>query len=269
MNDSLNHKARKRFGQNFLHDDYVIQQIVAAIAPQKNQTLVEIGPGQGAITRLLVESCQSLHVIEIDRDLAAYLQKHFSQHAHFHLHNVDALRFNFCDLAAGEKLRLVGNLPYNISTPLIFHILEDIDCIEDMHFMLQKEVVQRMAASPGGRDYGRLSIMTQYFCQVEAVLDVRPESFKPVPKVDSSIVRLSPHLKRPVSVENFRDFSQLVTQAFSMRRKTLRNALKKILTEEQIKRCEVDPTLRPEVIDIEAYARLSNLKSSLDKQREE
>lgn len=265
MNDRIHHKARKRFGQNFLHDEYVIQQIVAAIGPDKTQTLVEIGPGQGAITRLLVESCQSLHVIEIDRDLADYLQTRFSQYAHFHLHNVDALRFNFCDLAEGKKLRLVGNLPYNISTPLIFHILDDIACIEDMHFMLQKEVVQRMAASPGCKDYGRLSIMTQYFCQVEAVFDVRPESFRPVPKVDSSIVRLIPHVKRPVEVDDFRDFSQLVSQAFTMRRKTLRNALKNILTEEQIKACEVDPSLRPEVISIEAYARLSNFSSSLDK----
>lgn len=266
MSSGIHHKARKRFGQNFLHDQFVIQQIVAAIAPTPQQTVVEIGPGQGAITRLLIDSCKSLHVIEIDRDLVQYLESRFSHHPHFHIHSVDALRFNVCDLADGEKLRLVGNLPYNISTPLIFHILEKIDCIEDMHFMLQKEVVERMAAKPGNKDYGRLSIMTQYFCQVESVFDVKPESFKPVPKVDSSIVRLTPHLNKPVIVDDFRGFGQLVTQAFTMRRKTLRNALGKLLTEEQLRACDVDPRLRPDAIGIEDYARLSNYKAAVDSQ---
>lgn len=269
MTNGINHKARKRFGQNFLHDEQVIQQIVAAIAPNDKQTLVEIGPGQGAITRLLIEDCKELHVIEIDRDLVQYLQSRFSHHPHFHIHSVDALRFNLCDLAQEGKLRLVGNLPYNISTPLIFHVLDDIQCIEDMHFMLQKEVVERMAASPGCKEYGRLSIMTQYYCVVEPVFDVRPESFKPAPKVDSSIVRLTPHLVKPVEVDDFRCFSQLVTQAFTMRRKTLRNAMKNMLSEDQIKSCEVDPTLRPDTIDIAAYARLSNLKFAIDSEQQE
>lgn len=260
----MKHPIRKRFGQNFLHDEQVILQIIAAIAPDKTQTLVEIGPGQGAITQRLIEACKELHAIEIDRDLVQYLQTNFAAHPHFHIHCVDALRFNFCDLTRKDKLRLVGNLPYNISTPLIFHILDNVHCIEDMHFMFQKEVVERMAATPGCKEYGRLSIMTQYHCIVEPVFDVRPESFKPVPRVNSSVVRLIPHLDKPVKVDDFLCFRQLVTQAFTMRRKTLRNAVKKMLTEEQIKTCEVDPVLRPDAIDIAAYARLSNFKSAIN-----
>ena len=252
------HKPRKRFGQNFLHDEHVIQQIVAAIAPQPGQTLVEIGPGQGAITRLLVKTCRELHLVEIDRDLVARLQATFAQYENLHIHNVDALRFDFCALSSGQRLRLVGNLPYNISTPLLFHIIDNIECIEDMHFMLQREVVERMAALPGNKDYGRLSIMIQYHCQVEPVLDVGPESFTPAPKVESSIVRLTPHRIKPVHVDDFSCFSKLVAQAFTMRRKTLRNALKNLLSAEQIESCGVDPKLRPDVIDIGAYARLAN-----------
>jgi len=257
------HQPRKRFGQNFLHDQYVIEKIVSAVAPTANQILVEIGPGKGAITRLLVEQCKLLHVVEIDRDLVALLQSRFARYENLQIHNVDALNFNFCDLTAGQTLRLVGNLPYNISTPLLFHILENVACIEDMHFMLQKEVVMRMAAMPGSKAYGRLSVMIQYYCEVEAVFDVGPESFTPAPKVESSIVRLIPHRHHPVQVTDYRTFSQLVTQAFSMRRKTLRNALKNFLTAEQIEQCEVDPKQRPEVIDMAAYARLSNCLSNI------
>ncbi len=258
MSPTNYHKPRKRFGQNFLHDEHVIQQIVAAIAPQSQQTLVEIGPGQGAITRLLADACAELHLLEIDRDLVARLQTLFANNTHVHIHNVDALRFDFCSLTSGSTLRLLGNLPYNISTPLLFHIMENIDCIEDMHFMLQKEVVERMAAGPGNKDYGRLSIMIQYYCQVESVLDVGPESFSPAPKVDSSIVRLVPHRVKPVQVDDFHSFSKLVAQAFTMRRKTLRNALKDLLSAEQISACDVDPQLRPDAIDLDAYARLAN-----------
>jgi 16S rRNA (adenine1518-N6/adenine1519-N6)-dimethyltransferase len=207
---------------------------------------------------LLLEACKVLHVIEIDRDLVQVLQSRFARHENLQIHNVDALHFNFCDLAAGQALRLVGNLPYNISTPLLFHILENIECIEDMHFMLQKEVVMRMAAAPGSKVYGRLSVMMQYYCEVEAVFDVAPESFNPAPKVESSIVRLIPHKQHPVEIADYQTFSRLVTQAFSMRRKTLRNAIKNFLTAEQIEHCKVDPKQRPEVIDMAAYARLSN-----------
>jgi 16S rRNA (adenine1518-N6/adenine1519-N6)-dimethyltransferase len=263
MTSSPYHRPRKRFGQNFLHDEYVIQQIVAAIAPQPGQTLVEIGPGQGAITRLLVDNCRELHLVEIDRDLVARLASTFAQYKNLHIHNVDALRFDFCALSSGQPLRLVGNLPYNISTPLLFHVIDDIECIEDMHFMLQREVVERMAARPGNKDYGRLSIMIQYYCQVEPILDVGPESFTPAPKVDSSIVRLTPHRIKPVHVDDFSCFSKLVAQAFTMRRKTLRNALKNLLNAEQIAACGVDPQQRPDVIDIDAYARLGNYYSKM------
>ncbi len=252
------HKPRKRFGQNFLHDEHVIHQIVAAIAPQPQQTLVEIGPGQGAITRLLIDACRELHLVEIDRDLVARLHSIFAQYDNLHIHNVDALRIDFCTLSSTQSLRLVGNLPYNISTPLLFHVMENIECIEDMHFMLQREVVERMAAMPGNKDYGRLSIMIQYYCQVEPILEVGPESFTPPPKVDSSVVRLTPHKIKPVKVDDFFSFSKLVAQAFTMRRKTLRNALKNLLSAEQIASCDVDPGDRPDVIDINAYARLAN-----------
>jgi len=259
MSIEKKHQARKRFGQNFLHDQYVIEKIVSTVNPSPEQTIVEIGPGKGAITRLLVNACKELHVVEIDRDLVQRLQTQFASHTNLHIHNVDALRCDFCEFSTDQPIRLVGNLPYNISTPLLFHIMENINCIEDMHFMLQKEVVMRMASPPGSKQYGRLSVMTQYYCEVDPVFDVSPESFSPAPKVDSSIVRLIPHTEHPVAVKDFANFSKLVTQAFSMRRKTLRNAIKHFLTETQIEACDIDPSQRPEVIDMASYARLSNL----------
>jgi len=258
MSKPFSHKARKRFGQNFLHDEYIIQKIASSVNPDEKQNIVEIGPGQGAITRHLLKQCKHLDLLEIDRDLVKHLDTIFPRSEKLDIHNVDALKFEFCSLAHKQKIRLVGNLPYNISTPLLFHILENAHCIEDMHFMLQKEVVERMAASPGSRDYGRLSIMIQYHCMVESLFNVGPESFDPPPKVESSIVRLTPHKIKPVKVKNYTIFSQLVAQAFSLRRKTLRNALKKSLTEEQIIACDVDPKLRPEMVDIGGFARLSN-----------
>jgi len=258
MKQSYNHKARKRFGQNFLHDEYIIQKIITAIAPGTDQRIVEIGPGQGALTHHLLEQCKQLDVVEIDRDLVRHLQTLFPDNDKLHIHNVDALKFEFCQLTSDEKLRLVGNLPYNISTPLLFHVLENAWCIEDMHFMLQKEVVKRMAAASGDRNYGRLSIMIQYHCQVESLFEVGPESFNPPPKVDSAIVRLKPHTTKPVEVADYKLFSQLVTQAFSLRRKTLRNALKNFISAEQLLGCDVDPTLRPEQLDIHSFARISD-----------
>jgi len=262
MSNSFKHKARKRFGQNFLHDEVVIQKIVSAVAPTANQNIVEIGPGQGAITRHLLECCHHLDVVEIDRDLVKHLNTIFTPSEKFHIHNVDALKFEFCQLATEKKIRLVGNLPYNISTPLLFHVLDNAECIEDMHFMLQKEVVERMAAVPGSRDYGRLSIMIQYHCQVEALFHVGPESFDPPPKVTSSIVRLTPHKDRPVQITDYALFRRVVAQAFSLRRKTLRNALKNYISEEQIISCDIDPKLRPELIDLAGYARMSNFISN-------
>ena len=259
MTQFKQHKPRKRFGQNFLQDPFVIEQIIQAINANDEQTIIEIGPGQGAITELLLEQCRQLHVVEIDRDLIEHLQTRFRDNDRLQIHNADALKFKFCDLATDNKIRLVGNLPYNISTPLLFHILENSDCIDDMHFMLQKEVVDRMAAAPGSRAYGRLTVMIQYHCQVEPLFEVAPESFSPAPKVDSAIVRLIPYTQKPCPAKNHKHLARLVNQAFSLRRKTLRNAVKTLLDEEQIIRCDIDPKLRPEMLSLEQFVSLSNL----------
>jgi len=258
MSKAGSHKPRKRFGQNFLHDQNVIQNIIYAVAPQDDQILVEIGPGQGAITRLLLEHCKQLHVIEIDRDLVQHLKSQFPASEKLLIHNIDVLDFDFNTLAKDQRLRLIGNLPYNISTPLLFHIFNSTDRIDDMHFMLQKEVVDRMAAEPGSKRYGRLSIMTQYHCAVEPLFNVAPGSFNPPPKVQSSIVRLIPHTQKPVTVSDYKLFAQIVNQAFSLRRKTLRNALKTIINEQGLIDCDVDPTKRPETISLKAFARISD-----------
>lgn len=256
----MNHKARKRFGQNFLHDHNVIYNILANIQAQPNEHWVEIGPGLGAITEPLLDKKVILDVVELDRDLVKFLADKFIQEKNFTIYSADALNFDFSALAdKDEKLRIIGNLPYNISTPLLFHLLESTSCIEDMHFMLQKEVVDRMCAEPGSKKYGRLSVMLQYYCEAELVFDVPPESFDPIPKVMSSIVKLTPHLIPPVKIENIEKLNKVVTTAFSQRRKTIRNSLKKLFTEEQISALKIDPKLRAESISLSDFARLSQL----------
>jgi 16S rRNA (adenine1518-N6/adenine1519-N6)-dimethyltransferase len=254
----LTHKARKRFGQNFLHDPLVIQRIVQAINARPGQRLVEIGPGQGAITLPLLRACRHLEVIELDRDLIRPLAEKAATIGELVIHQQDALRFDFRSLANGETLRTVGNLPYNISTPLLFHLIEQSDAIRDMHFMLQKEVVDRMAAAPGSDDYGRLSVMVQYHCRVEPLFRVGPGAFKPAPRVDSAFVRLTPWPEAPFPVKNTEYLTALVRQAFSQRRKTLRNALKSLLSEENIRATGADPSARPETISLEQYVALAN-----------
>ena len=228
MTDSLHgHKARKRFGQNFLEDDNVINNIVHAIAPQVGDNMVEIGPGLAALTRFLLPACQKLHVIELDRDLAARLPNTLAGLGELHLHQADALNFDFAQLASIEHpLRIVGNLPYNISTPLIFHLLSFSHIVKDMTFMLQKEVVDRLAGEPSTADYGRLSVMVQYRCQVDWLLDVPPEAFNPPPKVQSAVVRLTPWQNSPYNCQNETLLQHIVSTAFNQRRKTLRNCLK-------------------------------------------
>jgi 16S rRNA (adenine1518-N6/adenine1519-N6)-dimethyltransferase len=253
----MNHRARKRFGQNFLHDPGVIQRIIQVIGPQTGDKLVEIGPGQGAITLPLLKACHHLHVIELDRDLIAPLAQQAAGIGELVIHQNDALRFDFSSLADGQRLRIVGNLPYNISTPLLFHLLSQSGSIQDMHFMLQKEVVERMAASPGGSDYGRLSVMIQYHCQVQPLFRIGPGAFKPAPKVDSAFVRLTPWSTLPVTVGDYEQFKNLVRQAFSQRRKTLRNTLKTLLDENAILAAGVDPGIRPEHVTLEQYAALA------------
>lgn len=264
LNHESQHKARKRFGQNFLIDYGIIRDIVRSVHPQKDDLIVEIGPGKGAITELLAAECDNLSVIELDRDLVPWLKVKFEKHPNFQLFQADALRFDFRQLMKDEKpIRIVGNLPYNISTPLIFHLLTYADRVQDMHFMLQKEVVKRMAAGPGSGAYGRLGIMVQYYCQVENLFNVPPESFDPAPKVDSAIVRLIPHKQLPFVANNVKTLESLVNTAFQQRRKTLRNTLKKLLSEEQLASLPVDLSLRPENISLEDYVKMSNLLGDL------
>lgn len=260
------HRPRKRFGQNFLHDPGTIAKIIYQINPKSNEHLVEIGPGQGAMTEPLLAESGKLDVVELDRDLIPVLQTRFASDKRFTIHQADALNFDFCALAApGEKLRIAGNLPYNISTPLLFHLMARIDCIQDMHFMLQKEVVDRITAQPGNKAYGRLSVMLAYYCQSERLLTIGPGAFNPPPKVDSAIVRLIPHPEPPVTVGDLEQLSKLVAQAFSQRRKTIRNSMKLWLTQAEIEALEIDPGLRPEQLNLTQFAALSNHVTGLDK----
>ena len=259
MSQIYQHRARKRFGQNFLHDSGVIDRIIRAIAPREGDRMLEIGPGQGAITQSLVDSGVQLDVIEIDLDLVTILKDKFALSKNFTLHEGDALKFDFSRLdPAPSSLRVVGNLPYNISTPLIFHLLNNAHVVRDMHFMLQKEVVERMAAKPGGGDWGRLSIMVQYHCRVEHLFNVGPGSFSPPPKVDSAIVRLTPHAVLPHQAKDARALDRIVREAFNQRRKTLRNTLKNVLSVEEIAAADVDGSLRPEQLDLAAFVRLAD-----------
>ncbi len=253
----MKHRPRKRFGQNFLHDDRVIERIVACIAPQASDLLVEIGPGQAALTRPLLASGAELHLVEIDRDLVARLEDQFSNHENVTVHACDALKADLADITGGRPFRLIGNLPYNISTPLIFHVLQWHRQIRDMHFMLQKEVVDRMAASPGSRTYGRLSVMTAYRCDVTPLFDVAPESFSPVPAVVSSIVRLTPLAAPRADAGSLKDLERVVAAAFSQRRKTIRNSLRKLFTAEQISAAGIDPACRAEQLSLSQFATLA------------
>ncbi|MGZ4959932.1 MAG: 16S rRNA (adenine(1518)-N(6)/adenine(1519)-N(6))-dimethyltransferase RsmA [Methylomonas sp.] len=254
----MTHQARKRFGQNFLQDYSIINNILAHAHPQTGEHWVEIGPGLGALTQPLLQAGVRLDVVELDRDLVSHLQKRFAGSADLTVHSADALNFDFSALAkSNEKLRVIGNLPYNISTPLMFHLLENADCIQDMHFMLQKEVVNRICAAPGSKTYGRLSVMMQYYCDAEWLFDVPPESFDPVPQVMSAIVKLTPHAQPPVAIKDRDSFNQLVTQAFSQRRKTIRNSLKKLVDEQQMQALGIDPNLRAESLSLKQFALLN------------
>jgi len=257
----MEHRARKRFGQHFLHDRQVVQRILDAFNPQPGEIVVEIGPGLGALTRPLLERIAHLHVVEFDRDLVARLRDAFPPER-LTIHEADALKFDFYRLVpAGGRLRVIGNLPYNISTPLLFHLLDQQAVIQDMLFMLQKEVVERMAARPGGKDYGRLSVMLQSRLRVEKLFDVRPGAFTPPPRVDSSIVRLVPPPVPPVAIASPPDFARCVQAAFAHRRKTLRNNLKGLIASERIAACGIDPDRRAETLSLEEFAALANTLS--------
>jgi 16S rRNA (adenine1518-N6/adenine1519-N6)-dimethyltransferase len=255
----LGHQAKKRFGQNFLHNDAVISDIIDAINPEPGENLVEIGPGLGALTEPVIERAKKLSVVELDRDLAKRLRHHPFLAPHLTIYETDALSFDFAQLATDEKpLRIFGNLPYNISTPLIFHLLTFKDKVQDMHFMLQKEVVQRMAAEPHCKAYGRLSIMTQYQCQVIPVMEIGPEAFKPAPKVDSAIVRLIPHTDIKNPVKEITALNTVCLAAFNQRRKTIRNGFKNLISVAQLESLNIDANLRPENLTLDDYIMLAN-----------
>ncbi|MGP9550127.1 16S rRNA (adenine(1518)-N(6)/adenine(1519)-N(6))-dimethyltransferase RsmA [Halomonas sp. AOP42-D1-22] len=253
------HRARKRFGQNFLRDLGIISRIVRAVGPRSADRLVEIGPGQGALTEPLLEAAGHLEVIELDRDLIPGLRVQFFNYPDFVIHEGDALKFDFAALKGdGPALRVVGNLPYNISTPLIIHLLAAGSALEDMHFMLQKEVVERLAAEPGGADWGRLSVMAQYYCQVEQLFIVPPEAFVPRPKVDSAIVRLTPHEHLPHTADDPVLLFELVKLAFGQRRKTLRNNFKGRVSVETLEELGIDPIRRPQTLTVAEYVAIAN-----------
>ncbi len=250
------HRPRKRFGQHFLTDPGIIDDIVNAIAPGSDDIVVEIGPGLGAITSPLAARAGRLHAIELDRELAAKLRSQFDNEPHVTIHEADALTFDFA--ALGDSLRIVGNLPYNISTPLLFHLLELRDCIHDMHFMLQKEVVARMAAGPGGKTYGRLSIMLGCYLDIEALFTVDRLAFTPPPEVTSAMVRLRPLPADTCKIDDHALLGRIVAAAFGKRRKTLRNALKNVVDEADLTAAGIDTSLRPEQIPVSEYVALSN-----------
>jgi 16S rRNA (adenine1518-N6/adenine1519-N6)-dimethyltransferase len=252
------HVARKRFGQNFLIDARVIDAIIELIAPRRDDTVIEIGPGLGALTAPLLQRLAHLHAVEIDRDLVARLRRRFSSDR-LSIHAGDALVFDFGRLAvAGRKFRIVGNLPYNISTPLLFRLERFAGRVRDMHFMLQKEVVERLVAAPGSADYGRLSVLLQYRFVMDRLLDVPPESFDPAPKVDSAVVRLIPRDPVRRAARDEARFAMLVAAAFSQRRKMLRNTLKGLVDETELACLGIAPTARAEELSVADYVRLAN-----------
>lgn len=249
------HKARKRFGQNFLVDEQIIADIIRVIRPEAADIMVEIGPGLGALTRPLLQRLNQLHVVEIDRDIIAHLENDYPQDKLI-IHAGDALKFDLAQLPA--PLRIIGNLPYNISSPLLFHFSGYCERIHDMHFMLQNEVVERMVAEPSTPAYGRLSVMLQCRFHMEKLLDVPPESFRPSPKVNSAIVRMIPLPVSEVLVKNKKLFAQIVAAAFGQRRKTLRNTLKAYLTEDDFIRLGIDAQLRAENLGVAEFAGITN-----------
>jgi 16S rRNA (adenine1518-N6/adenine1519-N6)-dimethyltransferase len=255
----MSHQAKKRFGQNFLVDEQIIADIVHVIRPAADDNMVEIGPGLGALTRPLLNRLNTLHVVEIDRDIIARLKTDYPQDKII-IHEGDALKFDIAELPA--PLRIVGNLPYNISSPLLFHFADYATHITDMHFMLQNEVVERMIAEPSTPEYGRLSVMLQYRFYMEKLLDVPPESFRPAPKVDSAIVRMIPIPKKEILVEDEKLFAEIVRAAFGQRRKTLRNTLRGQIFETDFAQLGIDPQMRAENLSYFEYAKMSNWVTS-------
>jgi 16S rRNA (adenine1518-N6/adenine1519-N6)-dimethyltransferase len=261
----MKYAPRKRFGQNFLIDEKIIEEIMSTISPKPDEIFVEIGPGHGALTQELLSRVKQLHAIEIDKDLTKKLTRLYKNQKNFILYPTDVLTFDF--LALSQQLnhhpfRLVGNLPYNISSPLLFHLFKQLPAIHDMHFTFQKEVANRLAATVGTKAFGRLTVMAQYHCHIDVLFNIPKEAFRPAPKVESSFVRLIPYTKRPYTAKNSELFSKLVTTAFSHRRKTLKNALKNWANDGIFQHLSIDASLRPESISIEKYVELANFLSA-------
>ncbi len=253
------HRARKRFGQNFLHDANVIERIIQSLNIKKEDSLIEIGPGHGALTDIIVEQCKHLNVIEIDRDLAADFQWRYRDKDNFTLHNTDVLKFDFAaNLSTKSKYKLLGNLPYNISTPLLFHLFKCKSLFSEMVFMLQLEVVDRICATPGSKNYGRLSVMSQYYCNATKLFKVPASAFNPQPKVESAIVRLVPLVAPQYEAKDPQLLETVVRTAFSQRRKTIQNSLKSILTKSLLEQVGIDGSRRPETMSLHEYVIISN-----------
>jgi len=264
----MKHIAKKRFGQNFLTDQGVITSLVEAISPKADDLMVEIGPGLGALTKPLLQRLKVLHVVEVDRDIIAWMQNEYRKPAYassaINIHNADALKFDFTQLAdkkSGVKLRVTGNLPYNISTPILFHLLDNVSSITDMHFMLQKEVVERMVAEPSTPAYGRLSVMLQYRLQMDYLITVPAEAFEPAPKVESAFVRCVPHAVLPFEAKDEAIFARVVLVAFGQRRKTLRNTLKELLSDEGFTALNIDSQQRAENLAVSDFVAIANYLS--------
>ncbi|MCF7982775.1 MAG: 16S rRNA (adenine(1518)-N(6)/adenine(1519)-N(6))-dimethyltransferase RsmA [Thiohalocapsa sp.] len=253
------HRARKRFGQNFLHDPGTIRRILGAVDPRPGQHLVEIGPGRGALTEGLLEGAGALDVIELDRDLVGPLQQRLGGSGDLRVHNADALHFDLCGLVSpDQRLRLVGNLPYNISTPLLFRFLDQSGCIADLHLMLQKEVVDRICADPGNKTYGRLSVMVQTVCSTQRLFVIGPGAFSPAPKVDSAMLRLTPDDPPRYRLRDTALHARVVAAAFSQRRKTLRNSLSGLIDPQLIRAAGLDPAARAEQLGVDDFVSLAN-----------
>jgi 16S rRNA (adenine1518-N6/adenine1519-N6)-dimethyltransferase len=249
------HTPRKRFSQNFLEDRGVVRQIIAAIDPRRDDRIVEIGPGPGALTAPLLDHVARLDVIEIDRDIVRSLRARFPSQS-LHIHQGDALDFDFS--AFGANIRVVGNLPYHISTPILFHLAAQVALLRDCHFMLQREVVERMAAEPGSAEYGRLSVMLQYRWVIDSLFDVPPTAFRPQPKVWSSVVRMTPYVTPPHRASNEPLFADVVAHAFGQRRKTLRNALRKLVEAGELEQLGIEPGARGETLGVPEFVRIAN-----------
>ena len=250
---------KKRFGQNFLTDQSIIQALVSSIAPKPDDMMVEIGPGLGALTQPLIKHLHHLHVVEIDRDIIDWMQSFYPADK-ITIHNSDALKFDF--ITIGQSIRVVGNLPYNISSPILFHLLDKVETIIDMHFMLQKEVVERMVAAPSTSAYGRLSVMLQYKLKMEYLFTVPPEAFDPPPKVESAFVRCVPHATLPFKAIDEKLFAKIVLNAFGQRRKTLRNTLKSMLDDNGFLKLDINSQLRAENLSVEKFVAIANYLSS-------